>query len=75
MREPAPSFPLQTLPILTAQKSCDLFSEPSLVAPQEFSLFLHPFSLAFLNSQVSLSLSYTALIMHHSIQLFMGLAC
>lgn len=38
MREPIPSFPLQILPILTAQKSCDLLSEPSLMAPQESSL-------------------------------------
>lgn len=75
MREPIPSFPLQILPILTAQKSCDLFSEPSLMAPQESSLLESLLPRLPEGSYLCLPLCHTALITHHSIQLFMGLAC
>lgn len=75
MTEPIPSFPLQLLPILTAQKSCDLFSEPSLMAPQE-----SPLLESLLPRLPEGSVSLFALVSHSSyhtsqVQLFMGLAC
>lgn len=44
MRDPFPPFPLQILPILTTQGSCDLIPEPSIMAPGviSFLAFLLP---------------------------------